>query len=65
MVKGKAEEKFKPQATFIHLQDLSSTGYLLRNHSFHPPFRAETLVNPSALSFRATLALVYSLGQAQ
>ena len=53
------------QAARVCPQDLSSTGYLLRNHSLQPPFRAVTLVNPRALSFRATLALVYSLGQAQ
>ena len=45
--------------------DFSSTGYFASNHSAHPPFRAKTFVYPAAKSFRASLALVPSLGQSQ
>jgi len=44
---------------------LSSVGYSILNHSCQPPFNADTLVNPMALSLRPTRELVYSLGQAQ
>ena len=44
---------------------LASTGYLARNHSRQPPFRAYTFLYPSAIIVRARPALEASLGQAQ
>ena len=42
-----------------------SVGKPAFTHSSHPPFRAETFVNPSFISSRATRALVCSSGQEQ
>lgn len=52
-----------PSGTLVIYFD--TTGYLLRYQAFHPPFKAYTLVYPLSMSFRAKLALVPSLGQAQ
>ena len=67
--------KARPKLTYeaYFLQDclgsdfvyFGSVGYLAFVHSSQPPLSAYTLVNPLSIIFRATLALVYSLGQAQ
>jgi hypothetical protein len=44
---------------------LASRGKPASSQASQPPLRANTLLNPNSLSFRATRALVYSLGQAQ
>jgi hypothetical protein len=58
----KARPKLTYEAYFVYF---GSVGYLDLVHSSQPPLSAYTLVNALSIIFRATLALVYSLGQAQ
>jgi hypothetical protein len=42
-----------------------SMGKLAPTHSLYPPFNTTAFLNPSSLSWSASLALVDSVGQAQ
>jgi hypothetical protein len=51
--------------TYFKRGDFSSTGKLALNQAFQPPLRTATRLYPLDNSFRAKLALVFSLAQAQ